>query len=285
MNITTFTGNYGLVNGDRGNVLKAIDTVAQTITLNSTLVAGWACDIENANTANTLANNALVLKPSSGTVDGASTFTTYRGDVRGASFDGTNWLTICIRMGDAFFNGTAPTMKNLDGANQVIPAVQISRNASDVTWAFPGNSTLATYLASGNATLTVQGSTIYRFTSQMEVHCGGTTVHSYLYGFLGSASFNDVSYVSINGSGTAQANNGANIRQNVTTSAGISSTTTQTAFVALFQGQFSINAAGTVIPAFGMNADPTGTHVVKKGTYFECWAVGPSTLTSIGAWS
>lgn len=288
MNITTFTGNYGLVNGDRGNVLKAVDTVAQTITLLTTLGVSWACNIENANTGATLANNSLVFKPSSGTVDGASTFTSYRGEVRGVSCDGTNWVTICIRMGDARFDGYGPLVKNLDGANQRIHASMWSIIlGSDVTWAFPGNNTLAAFLSGGNATLTVQPATRYRFRECLEFVAGGGTSHAIILGFIGSATFTDFKYQTLVGVGAAQGNGiGAFIRQNiVSTGTTVQAGITHTTFICQADGTFGTSAAGTIIPAFGMSADPTGTHVVKTGSYFECWAIGSNTITSTGAWS
>lgn len=286
--ITSFTGNYGLVNADRGNLRKAIDTVAQTITLDTSLGASWACNIENANTGSTLANNSLVFKPSSGTVDGASTFTSYRGEVRGVSCDGTNWLTICIRMGDARFDGYGPLVKNLDGANQRIHASMWSIIlGSDVTWSFPGNNTLSAFLSGGNATLTVQPATRYRFRSLLEVHNGGTTIHATFLGFLGSATYTDFKYQSVSGAGTAQGSGiNSQIKQNiVATNSTVQVGITHSTFICQADGTFGTSAAGTIIPAFGMSADPTGTHVVKTGSYFECWAIGSNTVTSTGAWS
>ncbi len=283
LGISTFTGNYGLVEADRANVRKATGTVAQTITLNTTLGVSWACTIENANTAITPALNALVLAPSSGTIDGASTITSYRGEVRTVNCDGTNWVSICIRMGDARFDGITPTVKNLDGANQSITAQQWAMNVGvDFTWSYPGATTLGPYLSNGNSTLTVQPSTRYMFESGYEVS-HTTASHNIAVGFVGSAGVTDVAYQCIIGAGPSQSALTPKMVQIITTSIIIQTGITATSTAIYNRGEISISTAGTLIPAMATSADVTS--IVKKGSYFRCWAIGASTVTSVGAWS
>lgn len=282
--ITSFTGNYGLVDADRGNLRKATDTVAQTITLDTALGASWACNVENANTGITPATNAVVLKPTSGTVDGASTFTMYRGEVRGVDCDGTNWVTICIRMGDSRFDGITPLVKNLDAANQVVVAEQWAMNTSDFTWVFPGASTLLAWIST-NDTLTLQGSTRYHFEFMSEV-THGTTSHAHAVGFAGSATFTDIAYQTISGVGNAQGGLTPSLKQIIAaTNATIQTGITAASTVIYGKGEMAINAAGTLVPSFAMSADPTGTILIKKGSFFRIWAVGNSTIGAVGAWS
>jgi hypothetical protein len=53
----------------------------------------------------------------------------------------------------------------------------------------------------------------------------------------------------------------------------------------IVEGEFEVNAGGTVIPSVTFSADPQGTETVNVGSFFECWAIGAAPVTAIGGWA
>lgn len=98
MDLNPQSGNYQTVAGDRGKLIVANGSAAQTITLDSVATpTDGAFSIENANTGATVAARTVTLTPSSGTIDAAASLATFPGWIGTVAFDGTNWVSKTLR--------------------------------------------------------------------------------------------------------------------------------------------------------------------------------------------
>jgi hypothetical protein len=51
------------------------------------------------------------------------------------------------------------------------------------------------------------------------------------------------------------------------------------------EGEFEINAAGTIIPQIQLGGATSGTVTANVGSFFECWMLGQNPVTALGAWA
>lgn len=189
--------------------------------------------------------------------------------------------------GDLEFDGSVFYMNALASTRQVLAAQQFSVNTGAVTWTFPGNGTLLTWLASTADVLTVAAATRYFWESQLEVSFASTAdTHTTSFGFLGTATFTDISYqsstISINAQGLAAPQQKQHI---VATASQIAATSTATTTVIRCSGTMAINGAGTIIPSIAMSITPNQVTTISIGAFFRIWAVGTNTVGSIGNWA
>ena len=143
--------------------------------------------------------------------------------------------------------------------------------------------------------VTLIGSTVYQFEAvYLAYKSAGTTAHTIGFGFGGTATLNNISYVELS-------NNAAGAAAVVQTQATISHgwvnsasnttiiPTTSTAAVNWFvfiRGTVSVNAGGTFIPQYTLSAAPGGAYSTQPGSYFKISPLGASgSNTSIGTWS
>lgn len=68
----------------------------------------------------------------------------------------------------------------------------------------------------------------------------------------------------------------------VATAVAIQAATTAVNVRAILEGEFEINAAGTIIPQLQFSGATGATPVVKVGSFFEMWPEGLNPVTGIG---
>jgi hypothetical protein len=181
----------------------------------------------------------------------------------------------------ALATATTNVITLADGAG-LLPVHQVTRADAVVSL---GNTTSATNMfASTGDALTVLAGVTYRFRLVYRATTGATaTTLSFL--LAGTATFTTVDYMSLAvdaASGTAAAalmNNGE-----VATAVVVGASGTGVIKRIWIEGEFEVNAAGTVIPQIKFSADPTGTCETMVGSFMEVWPLGTNPVLSYGAW-
>jgi hypothetical protein len=143
--------------------------------------------------------------------------------------------------------------------------------------------------------VTLSANTVYAFEAvYLAVKSAGTTAHSVGFGFGGTVTLNNISYLEF---GNNSAGAGAVVSTSSTLSNGwvnsASNTTlipsTSTAAVNWFvniRGTVSINAGGTFIPQYSLSAAPGGAYTTQIGSYFFIYPISASgSNTSVGTWA
>jgi hypothetical protein len=170
-----------------------------------------------------------------------------------------------------------------DGSG-LLPAYQIAR--VDSATALVGDTSEQAMFASAGDALTVVAATTYRFRCVAQLTTGATAV-TVAFSLNGDATFTTSFGVSLGvdaASGTAAAafmNNSVALGTAFVVCA--SGTGVNKRFIV--EGEFEVNAGGTVIPSVTFSADPQGTETVNVGSFFECWAIGAAPVTAIGGWA
>lgn len=148
--------------------------------------------------------------------------------------------------------------------------------------------------ASTNGALTLPAATSYFFETMFTIANTGTTSHTWAFLFGGTATFTGCFYQALVRTGTTSA---ATLTALSSLEAAVASATVLTAastsateFVTvILKGVIETNAAGTVIPQMQASAQPglSGTPgvTVLAGSYFRCWPIGTSTVSTVGNWS
>lgn len=135
--------------------------------------------------------------------------------------------------------------------------------------------------------ITLAGSTTYLFELYLQVTNGATTCTKALDFSGGTATFTFINYraigagtLAVNTTGTAQS--GVNVNQ-ATSTVVLATGTTQWYIWA--NGVFRINAGGTFLPRFAFSANPTGTVLIKQGTYLKITPIGGTGTIAVGSWA
>lgn len=134
--------------------------------------------------------------------------------------------------------------------------------------------------------VTLDAATTYEFELFMWVTSGATTTTKGLSFNGGTCTFTDIAYfalgqnVAVNTTGTAQST--AYVNQAAVTTILATGTTS---WMIRASGTFRINASGTFLPQFKFSADPTGTILVKAGTYIGIRKIADAATNNIGGWN
>lgn len=175
-----------------------------------------------------------------------------------------------------------------DASNQgrgLIPVEHLVLVNSDVTGtAGTGSQPI---FAAATDRITLAGSTAYLFELYLTVTNGATTCTKALDFSGGTATFTFFYYnaigqgtLAINTTGTAQS--AVNVNQAASTVV-LATGTTQWYIHA--RGAFRVNAGGTFLPQFAFSANPTGTVLIKNGTFIRITPVGGTGTIAIGSWA
>ena len=159
-------------------------------------------------------------------------------------------------------------------------------------------------LAGANATgaqnslgvgVTIAGSTIYEFEMQIALaKTAGTTAHTIALGFGGTATINNIFYISYNIQNNATLPNVVTSSQVSTAVNNTASSTVMTSsltsanqfFTHLIKGIVSINAGGTFIPQYTLSAAPGGAYTTQTGSYMKIKPIGASgSNVNVGTWA
>jgi hypothetical protein len=133
--------------------------------------------------------------------------------------------------------------------------------------------------------ITLKAATTYRFKLFMSVTNGATTATKALHFNGGTATFTAIRYrsigqnVAVNTSGTAQ----SSTHVDQATSTVVLATGTSSWWIEA-NGGMTINASGTFFPQFAFSANPTGTVLIKRGSYMEICPIGGTADVAVGSW-
>ena len=142
--------------------------------------------------------------------------------------------------------------------------------------------------------VTLSSSTVYEFELSFAfTKSAGTTSNTIGFGFAGTASLNNIFYLS-SGSVATSATSAASIgssygsfaitASNVNTNM-VTTSATVTWFVIL-KGTVSVNAGGTFIPQYTLSAAPGGAYSTVAGSFIRIAPLSASGAnTSVGAWA
>lgn len=130
-----------------------------------------------------------------------------------------------------------------------------------------------TYIMEGMVTITGMGATTR--TTALEFDAGSATLTSIYYeGLIATGAANTIYTVAPTGI------------TGVAATAQIMNATVATAAATIrWKGLVRINAAGTFIPQVKFSADPTGTILCKKDSWFSLIPLGTNTVASVGSWA
>lgn len=174
----------------------------------------------------------------------------------------------------------------LSNGNWVVPAMEISAPSADRT--LTAGSGVQTVLPTTQDIITVLGSTTYLFDGQYILNTGGTThTTAMAFALAGGASVTSFEYLAM--LWTAAANT-ISTAQSTTHVSGVASkvlNATSTAVWTLiqFRGVARINAGGTITPQIAFSANPTGTNLLKVGSYIRFTPIGAGSFTLAGPWA
>jgi hypothetical protein len=140
--------------------------------------------------------------------------------------------------------------------------------------------------ASANDNLKVEAGMTYRFRAAIRITKGTNAVS--MNGLLSptTATFTTCNYISL--STTAAAGTAAAAVMNNHEAATTLVWTASSASVNLrvfLEGEFEINAAGTLAPSVIFSGATGSTPTVNVGSFFECWPIGANPVTAIGPWA
>jgi hypothetical protein len=176
-------------------------------------------------------------------------------------------------------------MRSNIGTPRIVPDAQIA-SVKGTTVALNNASTSAQNIFdAANDTLTVKGSTTYRFKAKIGLNTGATA-HTTSFGLGGTATFTSIRYSSLStasGLGALSAPNMVTL--NTAAESAVVGNSTATRYDILIEGEMEINAAGTIIPQITFSAGPTGTCEVDIDSFFEVWSAGPNSAKAIGDWA
>ena len=184
--------------------------------------------------------------------------------------------------GKAFYNTAQGTQRG------IIPGAQFFRLNSDLAGT---NVTTAQNVFGVSVTLST--STVYGFEAFYNLNkTVGATAHTVGFGFGGSATLNNISYIAMGFDGTATLpTTGNGFRFSASASAtsqtfsGSVSSAAETLLAAV-KGTVSINGGGTFTPQYTLSAAPGGAYSTMTGSYFLIYPIGASGAnTSVGAWA
>jgi hypothetical protein len=171
-----------------------------------------------------------------------------------------------------------------DGGRAVVQASHLCYVNSDVTGS--NVNTAQPIFAAANDRLTLKASTTYLFELFLDVTNGNTTCTKALSFDGGTCTFSAFRYraigqtVAINTTGTAQSSAHVDRATNTVILA-----TGTAAWYIKAEGSFTVNASGTFLPQFTYSANPTGTVLIKRGTYLKLTPIGGTGDIAIGSWA
>lgn len=143
--------------------------------------------------------------------------------------------------------------------------------------------------AAANDTITLPASTTYVFELFVQIAgMGGTTRTTALEFDAGTASLTSICYdatIATGAANTIYTVNPTGITAVVATAVVMNATVATAAAIIRARGIVRINAAGTFIPQIKFSADPTGTLLSKKDSFFLLTPLGTNTVASIGSWA
>ena len=200
----------------------------------------------------------------------------------------TQWVapTTGYSAGDVIYTQDAYYATTQGGSPGYIPTYQSVYLAADFT--LQAASGVQACLTAANDTLTIDAATTYEFEGQYILNTGATT-HTTAMAFLlaSSATVSSFEYTAILWSAAA---NTISTSASFTHVSGVASkvlnaTSTAVYTMIKFKGVMRTTLGGTITPQIAFSANPTGTNLMKKGSFIKFTPIGADTVEPIGLWS
>lgn len=171
----------------------------------------------------------------------------------------------------------------LPDASGVVPVPQLTR--TDVAKNLTDDGVAQALFAAAADALTVKAGETYRFHANLQITKGANNITvGFLFG--GTATFTTCNFNVVSTAAAAGVGAAANMIDAVAATVVVfQAATTAVNVRAIIDGEFEINAAGTLIPQIQFSAATGATPVAKVGSYFECWPIGTNPVVGIGAWA
>jgi hypothetical protein len=152
-------------------------------------------------------------------------------------------------------------------------------------WSVSSVATAQNVFNTSQDVITLEASTLYEVEGWYSLTTG-TTAHTLGISFLAGGSLT-INWMNLHArgfnvvaNGTATATNGSYIDRLANTVVTASATTAGN--MVWFKGHMSINAGGTITPQFQFSAGPTGTNLVKAGSWLKFKKLGINSTAIIG---
>ena len=188
--------------------------------------------------------------------------------------------------GDVIYTQDAYYAVTQAGSPGYIPTYQSVYLAADFT--LSAASGVQACLTAVNDTLTIAAATTYEFEGQYILNTGATT-HTTAMAFLlaGGATVSSFEYTTILWSAAA---NTISTAASFTHVSGVASkvlnaTSTAVYTTIKFKGVMRTTLGGTITPQIAFSANPTGTNLMKKGSFVKFTPIGSDTVEPIGLWA
>jgi hypothetical protein len=179
------------------------------------------------------------------------------------------------------------TLQNLlrGGSEFTIPGMAwVAQNADSALAAASG---VQSAFDDANDALTILANTKYFFDGKYIINTG-TTTHTTAMAFaLTTATVLSFEYTAILWSAAA---NTISTTQSTTHVTGVASkvlnaTSTAVYTIIDFSGYMEVGTGGTITPQINFSANPTGTNLMKRGSYIRLYPIGADTLDFVGSWA
>lgn len=178
---------------------------------------------------------------------------------------------------------TPSSITRAGSADGLWPVPIISVLQSDFT--LSAASGVQTAFPSGQDEITLEGSTTYLFEGHFDITCGATSHSTAIAWLAGSGLTINSIYYQVRGWNSV-ANTVATATQGTWIDRLASTVVTSAATTAgnhiNFKGIINVDAGGTLTPQINFSANPTGTNLMKTGSYFMFTPLGTNTFTTIG---
>lgn len=175
---------------------------------------------------------------------------------------------------------------NEDGRDHINLCAFFTSNVADFTMA--NSASAQSPFAAAVDTITVPSDTTYEFELLLQITGMGATTRTTALEFdAGTATLTGISYLGeiFTGAANAIASASGQLHAVAATAQVLNATVATAAATIRARGLIRINAGGTLIPQIKFSADPTGTILCKKDSYFLMWPLGSKTVASVGSWA
>jgi hypothetical protein len=182
--------------------------------------------------------------------------------------------------GSVFYDNFAASQRGLR------PSIQMAR--TDAARSLVDDTSLQAIFPAADDALTVIAGMTYRFRVAVRVTTGANSL-SLQFSVGGTATFTTFNYITHGAAGSASGGIATSAMNNSESATALTAVTTTSASTPsrrfTIEGDFEVNAAGTLIPQVRMTAISGATPAVEVGSFFECWPTGANPVTTIGAWA
>jgi len=193
--------------------------------------------------------------------------------------EGKDTVSLSNRI-NAAGGGSSPTGVLADEQFSILQADGTLNAASGVqTWAGTNGTAQDVFTVAANST--------YRFEGIYRINTGATTHTTALAFALTTATVASFEYQVLLWSAAA---NAISTTQSTTHVSGVASkvvnaTSTAVYTIIKFEGTFVTGTGGTITPQINFSANPTGTNLMKRGSFVSIRLIGVNTVTKAGGWN